>query len=290
MADLSEFIIKNLISNPSIPTLEFEQLRKVTSELTTIWFEDNPQVLVSIEKNFNMFTGLEFTDHKEDIMASISDHYADKIALVSYSQEDIKKLFKGVIYSEKKITEIKSLLRKGSNVLLAGSHFGGIEWSAAILTLIGLPCTIIANFKTEEVRKKAYLQAEKFNVDILDLRSVKNDYFKSLILKPRCIITVVDAFDRWVRSNKRLKANILGEEVTLDRRIDDFITKKLKSEVFWLNLKPTHERNFEVILKKVKPCNNNYIEPLMKEWVAMVMENPGFLYIWDELSHLFNRN
>jgi hypothetical protein len=269
---------------------EFEKLREITYELTSIWLENNPKTIVSIEKNFHMLTSLKFTDHKKGVIAGVSDHYADKIAMVSYSHEKISEMFKEVVYSHKKITEIKSILNKGKNVLLVGSHFGGIECSAAILSLIGLPCTIIANFKTKEARDKAHIQAKKFEVDILDFKSGKIDYFNNLSFQPRCIITVVDAFDKWVRSDQRLKATILGQEVTLDRRIDDFVTKKLEAEVFWLCIKPTRERNFEIILKNIIPHTDNYIEPLMNEWLATVLENPDFLYIWDELSNLFEYN
>ena len=193
-------------------------------------------------------------DEKQIIESSVTD-VVNMIKRFNEREKIVKKVFNGILshYYEKlfiafenkhKATEfltrnvsasyisvIKRSLKKGKGVILITGHYGAIEYIPTLLAVNHVNISMIAKFKTPQLRKKIFKQADKYGIRMIDA-GIKGNVLNNAInelRQNRVIVTQCDEVDEW-RASGNKKTTFLGQVTGLDRTIN-ILHKRTGAEV-----------------------------------------------------------
>jgi len=155
-----------------------------------------------------------------DVFRGILSHYYEKL-FNAYCNSETLRIFVETHMENEGMEAIKQGLSRGKGVLLVTGHYGGVELIPAFLGSQNHQVTIVAKFKTEDLRNKSIQQAKKFSTKIIDADNTPNimkavfDHLK----ENRIVITQCDEIDEW-KPGRNDSISFLGKPVLLDRTID----------------------------------------------------------------------
>jgi Kdo2-lipid IVA lauroyltransferase/acyltransferase len=163
------------------------------------------------------------------VFSGIFSHYYEKIFAAFENRQKVTD-FLNCHVSYKDISIIKKSLSKEKGVILITGHYGAIEYIPLLLAINDIKLSMIAKFKTPQLRKMAFKQADNFGVRMIDA-TAKGYVIKEAIneLKQnRVLITQCDEIDEWRTSEK--KTTFLGQVTGLDRTIN-LLHKRTGAEI-----------------------------------------------------------
>lgn len=165
-----------------------------------------------------------------DIFRGILSHYYEKL-FNAYGNSETLRIFVETHIESEGMIAIKQGLSRGKGVLLVTGHYGGVELIPAFLGAKNHQVTIVAKFKTKDLRNKSIQQAKKFSVKIIDADNTPNimkTVFEHL-KENRIVITQCDEIEAW-KPGRNDCISFLGKPVLLDRTID-IITRRCRAAV-----------------------------------------------------------
>lgn len=175
-------------------------------------------------------TRSEIKSIRRSVFRGILSHYYEKLFNAYCNAETLRTFVETHIESES-MEAIKQGLSRGKGVLLITGHCGGVELIPAFLGANNYHVTIVAKFKTEDLRNKSIRQAKKFSAKIIDADNTPNimkavfDHLK----ENRIVITQCDEIEEW-KPGRNDSISFLGKPVLLDRTID-IITRRCRAAV-----------------------------------------------------------
>ena len=153
----------------------------------------------------------------KEVFQGIFSHYYEKFFNV-YSTSQTLRTFVHTHMEGEGLKAIKQGLAKGNGVLLITGHFGGVEYIPAFLCANNFPVTIVAKFKTSELRDVSLERASHFSTNVIDANHTPNivrAIYKDL-RENRVVITQCDEIDEW-RPCRHNKICFLGKQIRLDK-------------------------------------------------------------------------
>jgi KDO2-lipid IV(A) lauroyltransferase len=175
-------------------------------------------------------TRSEIKSIRRSVFRGILSHYYEKL-FNAYCNAETLRIFVETHIESESMEAIKQGLSRGKGVLLITGHCGGVELIPAFLGANNYQVTIVAKFKTEDLRNKSIRQAKKFSAKIIDADNTPNimkavfDHLK----ENRIVITQCDEIEEW-KPGRNDSISFLGKPVLLDRTID-IITRRCRAAV-----------------------------------------------------------
>lgn len=164
------------------------------------------------------------------VLDGILSHYYEKLFIAFEEPEKATKFLKNNIISDDLIVLNRNLL-KGNGVIIVTGHYGAIEYIPTLLAVNNFAISMIAKFKTEQLRKKVFSQAKKYNIRLIDAENTGNVIRTAIkeLKENRILVTECDEIEEWRPSGKE-KTSFLGKKTCLDRTIN-VIQKRTGAEV-----------------------------------------------------------
>ena len=166
----------------------------------------------------------------KDVFRGIFSHYFEKFFNVYSTSRTLRTFVKTNMEGEG-LEAIQQGLAKGNGVLLITGHFGGVEFIPAFLGANNFPVTIVAKFKSNDLREVSLEQASRFSTKIIDanhtpniIRAICND-----LKENRVVITQCDEIDEW-KPCRHNKICFLGKRIRLDKTLN-ILAKRCAAEI-----------------------------------------------------------
>ncbi len=231
----------------------------------------------------------------ERVFSGIYSHYYEKI-YISFEKKNKVVDFLTHHVSCNDIPIIKSSLIKGRGVILITGHYGAIEYIPIVLAINDIDISMIAKFKTHQLRKKGFEQAANFGIRVIDADN-RGSVIKMAIheLKQnRVLITQCDEIDEWKPSGGKI-TSFLGKITGLDRTIN-LLHKRTGAEVVFgvmhrysLNqyrfIAYSHEQMIE--MTRYIPLATTG-EVVLKVLEQLIYKYPEQWYEWKKYSEIIN--
>jgi len=164
------------------------------------------------------------------IYDGIFSHYYEKLFIAFEGIEKATMFLNRSIISND-LEVLRRTLSKGKGVVFITGHYGAIEYIPTLLAVNNFAVSMIAKFKTEQLRKQVFSQAKKYSIRLIDAENdgnVLRSAFKEL-RENRILITQCDEIEEW-RPSEKEKTSFLGHVTGVDRTID-IIQKRTGAEV-----------------------------------------------------------
>lgn len=164
------------------------------------------------------------------VFQGIFSHYYEKM-FIAFEDKDKAARFLNDNISKGDLVVIRNSLLEGRGVIVITGHYGAIEYIPTLLAVNGFDISMIAKFKTEQLKKKVFSQAEKYRIRLIDAENtgnVLNTAIKEL-KENRVLVTQCDEIEEWRLSEKE-RTFFLGQVTGLDRTIN-IIHKRTGAEV-----------------------------------------------------------
>jgi lauroyl/myristoyl acyltransferase len=152
---------------------------------------------------------------------------------IAFEDKDKATRFLNDNISKGDLVVIRNSLLKGRGVIVITGHYGAIEYIPTLLAVNGFDISMIAKFKTEQLKKKVFSQAEKYRIRLIDAENtgnVLNTAIKEL-KENRILVTQCDEIEEW-RPSEKERTFFLGQATGLDRTIN-IIHKRTGAEVIF---------------------------------------------------------
>ncbi len=179
------------------------------------------------------------------VFRGIYSHYYEKL-FIAYQAPRKAIRFMDKNISDTDLDRLHAALAKKKGVLLVTGHYGAIEFIPTFLAAKGLPVSMIAKFKTPQLKRKVYAQAEKYGIRLIDATregSILKSANKEL-RENRIVITQCDEIDEWRPSTKQTMS-FLGRLTGLDRTIN-VIQRRTGAEVVFGVIHRHHLSKYEL--------------------------------------------
>jgi KDO2-lipid IV(A) lauroyltransferase len=166
------------------------------------------------------------------IFQGIFSHYYEKM-FIAFEDKDKATRFLNDNISKGDLAVIRNSLLKGRGVIVITGHYGAIEYIPTLLAVNGFDISMIAKFKTKQLKKKVFSQAEKYRIRLIDAENtgnVLNTAIKEL-KENRVLVTQCDEIEEW-RPSEKERTFFLGQVTGLDRTIN-IIHKRTGAEVIF---------------------------------------------------------
>jgi len=282
---LSAYLVKAIYSK-GVHSMNFMEIVEQARLHTRIWWVENREVAEHAERNFEMFTGFSFLEHRDEVLNGYADHYAEKAFASAHLTDEFVLLLEGIRFKEEDKKLLQDLLQS-KTLLCMTSHFGGVDFLPACLSQNGLPTSVFLRFKSPIARETAFKQMENlqqwFDLKLLDAdASLAREMYK-MAKKPRILVTVADSFKNWRRGEKeRHEIHFLGHRFGLDNTPTK-LAALMEAPVFFMILHRIKPGDYEITLESVEPDENGYSYPVFCKWQELVLGNPAQWYAWEEL-------
>lgn len=174
--------------------------------------------------------GADIRKITKNVFAGIISHYYEKLFIAFEEPAKATEFLNRNIISQDLMVLKKELL-KGNGVVLVTGHYGAIEYIPTLLAVNNFSVSMIAKFKSEQLRKKVFSQAKKYNITLIDAENTGNVLRSAIqeLKKNRVLITQCDEIEEW-RPSISKKTSFLGRITGLDRTIN-IIQKRTGCEV-----------------------------------------------------------
>ena len=166
------------------------------------------------------------------VFQGIFSHYYEKM-FIAFEDKDKAARFLNDNISKGDLVVIRNSLSKGRGVIVITGHYGAIEYIPTLLAVNGFDISMIAKFKTGQLKKKVFSQAEKYRIRLIDAENtgnVLNTAIKEL-KENRVLVTQCDEIEEW-RPSEKERTFFLGQLTGLDRTIN-IIHKRTGAEVIF---------------------------------------------------------
>jgi len=178
-------------------------------------------------------SGNQRTDLKavtKKVFAGILSHYYEKL-FIAFERPQKAAEFLSQNIDSKDLEILRRSWSKGNGVIVVTGHYGAIEYIPTLLAINGFPVSMIAKFKTEQLKKKVYSQAKIYDIKLIDADNTGNVIMTAFheLKNNRILITQCDEIEEW-KPSKREKTSFLGRTTGLDRSIN-IIQKRTGAEV-----------------------------------------------------------
>ncbi len=168
----------------------------------------------------------------KNVFRGILSHYFEKI-FIAFENKNRATDFLSRKVACDDISVIKRAVSKQKGVILITGHYGAIEFIPTLLAVKNIEISMIAKFKTAQLRKKVFDQAEKYNIRMIDAEKSENVLGQAIkeLKQNRVLVTQCDEIDEWRPSDKK-RTTFLGQIVGLDRTIN-IMAKRSGAEVLF---------------------------------------------------------
>jgi len=147
----------------SIKGKTFEEIMDILRIRGRRYYAENPQETETIKNNLISF-GLPFdTDILKNVQEHIIYHYAEKILPLAGTPGQLADFVEKRVDFQQAKDMVSNALQKGS-VLIAVSHFGGIELIVSSLSFLKFPINPVLKFSTQSLSDSLHdfaIQMEK---------------------------------------------------------------------------------------------------------------------------------
>ena len=221
-------------------------------------------------------------DVSKKVFTGIFSHYYEKM-FIAFEEKEKATSFLNRNISSGDLSVIRRCLSKGNGVILITGHYGAIEYIPTLLAVNGFDISMIAKFKTEQLKKKIFSQAEKYNIRMIDAENTGNVLKKAIneIRQNRILITQCDEIEEW-RPSERKKTSFLGKVTGLDRTIN-IIQRRTGAEVVFGVIHRFNLNEYKLIMYSFEDMSRmlNLVSQLsVGETVLKVLEQ--FIYYYPE--------
>jgi len=212
-----------------------------------------------------VFTGRknssELRSITKNVFRGIFFHYYEKFFNAYSTARTLENFVMNHMESEG-MNAIKQGLAKGKGILLITGHFGGVEYIPAFLGANNLPVSIVAKFKSNNLRDVSIQQASNFSTKIIDADQTPN-VLKAIFddLKAnRIVITQCDEIDEWKPSHHQ-KLSFLGKQVYLDKTIN-ILSKRCAATVVFGVMRRDHNHRYKFIATSYEEIATQFQRPI----------------------------
>jgi len=223
----------------------------------------------------------------KNVFKGIYSHYYEKLFIAYEKPEKAVRFMKQNI-ADKDMYKLRKLLEKGRGVVLVTGHYGAIEYIPTLLAAQGFDVSMIAKFKTPQLKQKVHEQAKKYGIRLIDggkeggvLRAVGRE-----LCENRVLITQCDEIEEWRPSTKKTMS-FLGRITGLDRTIN-VIQKRTGAEIIFGVIHRHHLDKYELMLldypeilsRLQQPYRLSVGEAVLKFLERSIYANPEQWYQW----------
>jgi lauroyl/myristoyl acyltransferase len=229
----------------------------------------------------------------QEVFQGIFSHYYEKFFNV-YSTSQTLRTFVHTHMEGEGLKAIKQGLAKGNGVLLITGHFGGVEFIPAFLVENNFPVTIVAKFKTSELRDVSLERASHFSTKVIDANHTPNivrAIYKDL-RENRVVITQCDEIDEW-KPCRHNKICFLGKQIRLDKTLNILSKRCAAAIVFGVMHRSAHHRykfvatSWEEMSQKYQRSIDTPIGAvLLKYMERYIYDHPEEWYEWKKYIKL----
>jgi lauroyl/myristoyl acyltransferase len=203
--------------------------------LGKLYFFFNPKEKWKIKKAVKtVFSGDKYIPEisvmTKNVFRGIFSHYFEKF-FNAYSTAGTLRNFVINQMGSEDLDVIEKGLAKGKGILLITGHFGGVEFIPAFLGANNFPVSIVAKFKSRDLRNASVQQANNFLTKIIDAEQTPNiirAIFDDL-RDNRIVITQCDEIDEW-KPSRSDKLFFLGKQIRMDKTVN-ILTKRCGATV-----------------------------------------------------------
>ncbi len=221
------------------------------------------------------------------VFKGIYSHYYEKL-FIAYEKPEKAIRFLNKHISDDDLFKLRLALKKGTGVLLVTGHYGAIEFIPTLLAAKGFDVSMIAKFKTPQLKRKVYAQAKRYGIRLID-GTKEGGILKSAgreLRENRVLITQCDEIEEW-RPSPKQTLSFLGRLTGLDRTIN-VIQKRTGAQVVFSVIHRHHLSKYElrvvdVAQMKSQLNRSNDIstgEALLKFLERSIYTNPEQWYQW----------
>jgi KDO2-lipid IV(A) lauroyltransferase len=239
--------------------------------------------------------GIDIEEVSRKVFQGILSHYYEKL-FIAFEDKDKATMFLKCNISSSPLVVARKCLLKGKGVILVTGHYGAIEYIPTLLAVNNFDISMIAKFKTERLREKVFLQAEKYHIRLIDADNTGNVLSKAIkeLRDNRVLVTQCDEIEEWRPSGKK-KLSFLGRVTGLDRTINT-IQKKTGAEVVFgvihrynLNKYRLIMYSYEDMLKALDGAPLSTVgETVLKVLEQFIYYHPEQWYQWNKYPKLIN--
>jgi len=207
----------------------------------------------------------------KNVFRGIFSHYFEKFFNAYSTAGTLRNFVVNHVESEG-LDAIKKGLAKGKGILLITGHFGGVELIPAFLGANNFPVSIVAKFKSKDLRNNSVQQASNFLTKIIDAEQTPNiiraifDDLKS----NRIVITQCDEIDEW-KPSRYDKLFFLGKQVCLDKTIN-ILSKRCAATVVFGVMHRDSNHQYKFIATSYEEIAKQYQQSIDMSMGAMALK------------------
>lgn len=227
-------------------------------------------------------TMIKFSGLLSRVFKGILSHYYEKL-YIAYEQAPKASKFLKKSIEPHGLDILRDKLKRGKGVIVVTGHYGAIEYIPTFLAVNGFPVSMIAKFKTEQLRKKVFRQAEIYGIRLLDAGSgidVLRAAVKEL-KQNRIVVTECDEMEEWRPSTKQF-ISFLGRRTGLDRTINA-LHKRTRAELVFALIHRHNLNKYSFIAHSIDSGsrNSNPVgSELLKILEGYILRYPEQWYQW----------
>jgi KDO2-lipid IV(A) lauroyltransferase len=230
-----------------------------------------------------------------DIFRGIFAHYYEKLFIAFEDPEKATKFLENNVIADDLKTLDKKLL-VGNGVIIVTGHYGAIEYIPTLLSTNHYAVSMIAKFKTEQLKKMVFYRATQYGIRLIDAADTGNVVRGAIkeLRENRILVTECDEIEEWRPSGKE-KTSFLGKETGLDRTIN-IIQKRTGAEIVFGVIHRYNLNKYELImygyedmleiLHDIAPSSAG--ETVLRFLERYIYSNPEQWYQWKDYSYIID--
>jgi len=229
----------------------------------------------------------------KNVFKGILAHYYEKMFIAFEDPERATRFLRKSIQS-RSLSVLNRKLAKGNGVIMVTGHYGAIEYVPTLLAVNGYPVSMIARFNSKQLKEKAYSQAVKYDIKLIDAAETGGVIASAVreLRKNRIVITECDEIKQW-KPSKSKSISFLGKTTGLDRTIN-VIHKRTHAKVVFGVIHRYSLKDYELIMysyEGILRMMENATLPSVGETVLKFLEqciyaNPEQWYQWKNYSNI----
>ena len=238
----------------------------------------------------NVFEGIRSTSEmktiKRNVFQGILYHYYEKLFNAYEGIEGLRVFFEENIELHC-LNKLDNALKDGNGVLFVTGHYGGIEYIPILLALKKYPISVIAKFKTKDLKENLYQKTKDIGLKIIDADQ-KNGTLSSImkeLQQNRIVFIECDEIEEW-RPSQKQRISFLGKRIGVDKTIN-IIQKRTGTTVvfgilhrFNLGKYRFILENYQDIVQSVGKIPSSIGEAILEFFEQYIYSYPEEWYQW----------
>ena len=231
----------------------------------------------------------EIKSLKRRVFQGILFHYREKLFIAFEEPKKASKFLNQNVFCED-LEMLHEKRQKGNGVILVTGHYGAIEYIPTLLAIKGFPTSMIAKFKTQQLKEKIYSQAEKYKINMIDAQNTRNVVQSALkeLRENRILITQCDEIEEWRPCSKK-RISFLGRTTFLDRTIN-ILGKRTGAEIVFGVIHRYSLRKYKLFMYDYadmkghleRPSTSSIAETILKFLELYIYASPEQWYQWKQ--------